>query len=374
MHIEKYSDTIRAWRFCPMCNHVCPVIKVTKNEANGPRGLALSLFLVSKGMRQFDEPRVDRIYQCTTSGICEAWSLGGYDLSGMVLAGRADVVDQGKAPPSAVKTQKNIEDMQNPFGEPRETRSKLVAKLTEESGSKKKAEILYFMGCTTTYRQPEIAKASVKILHKAGVNFTLLEDEPCCGAPLYELGFREHARREARDLSQLIAKSGCNQVITSCPHCYRALTEWYPQLGVQLPAGVEVKHTADYFSGLAKDRKIRLSKRSEIVTYHDPCYLGRFGKVFEQPRELIKEVSGSNFKEMKWNRQKAMCCGAGGGMSFTNPRIAAQIEGTLIGEASKTGSEILITACPLCSDNLASSREKLKFQDISQFLADSLAS
>jgi heterodisulfide reductase subunit D len=373
MYIEEYLDTINAWRFCPMCNHVCPVIKATKNEANGPRGLALSLFLVSKGMRQFDEPRVHRIYQCTTSGVCEAWSLGGYDLSGMVLAGRADVVDQDKVPLSALRTQKNIESMRNPFGEARETKSKLATKLNEESGSKKNAAVLYFMGCTAAYRQPEIAKASVKVLHKAGVNFTLLEDEPCCGAPLYELGFRDHAKREARELSQLIAKSTCNQVITSCPHCYRALTEWYPQLGVPLPADVKVKHTADYFSELAKDRNIRLSKRSEKVTYHDPCYLGRFGKVFEQPRELIKEISGPNFKEMKWNREKALCCGAGGGMPFTNPKIAAQIGDTLIGEVAKTGSEILITACPLCSDNLAPNKEKLKSQDISQFLADSLA-
>jgi heterodisulfide reductase subunit D len=373
MYIEKYLDTIKAWRFCPMCNHVCPVIKATKNEANGPRGLALSLFLVSRGMRQFDEPRVDRIYQCTTSGVCEAWSLGGYDLSGMVLAGRADVVDQGKVPLSALKTQKNIESMQNPFGEAKESKSKLVAKLNEESGSKKNATVLYFMGCTAAYRQPEIAKASVKVLHKAGVNFTLLDDEPCCGAPLYELGLRDHARTQARELSQLIAKSTCNQVITSCPHCYRALTEWYPQLGVPLPAGVKVKHTADYFNGLAKDRKIRLSRRSEKVTYHDPCYLGRFGKLFEQPRELIKEVSGPNFREMKWNKEKALCCGAGGGMAFTNPKIAAKIGDTLIAEASKTGSEILITACPLCGDNLAPNREKLKSQDISQFLAESLA-
>jgi len=374
MHIEEYSNTIRAWRFCPMCNHVCPVIKVTKNEANGPRGLALSLFLVSEKMRQFDEPRVERIYQCTTSGICEAWSLGGYDLSGMVLAARADVVDQGKAPTSAVTARKNIEETGNPFGESKQVRSGLAAELIKEAGSKKRAEVLYFIGCTTAYRRPEIAKASVKILQKAGVSFMVLEDEPCCGAPLYELGFREDAKREARNLSQTIEKSGCNYVVTSCPHCYRALTEWYPQLGVQLPSGVKVKHTADYFNSLVKDRRISLSKRTEVVTYHDPCYLGRFGKIFDQPRELIRQVSGSNFKEMKWNREKALCCGAGGGMSFTNPRIAAQIEGTLIGEASKSGSEILITACPLCSDNLASSREKLKFQDISQFLADSLAS
>ncbi|MHA1294670.1 MAG: (Fe-S)-binding protein, partial [Promethearchaeota archaeon] len=154
-----------------------------------------------------------------------------------------------------------------------------------------------------------------------------------------------------------IKKAGASKVVTSCAGCYRTLLKDYEKFGAGLD--MEVYHTGELIKKLLDEKKIKIkSKYNKVITYHDPCHLGRHMGIYEIPREIIRAIPGVKLIEMGRNRNHAWCCGAGGGVKIGYPDWALEISKERLEEAKKTGARILTSMCPFCKTNLSDSNEK----------------
>jgi Fe-S oxidoreductase len=188
-----------------------------------------------------------------------------------------------------------------------------------------------------------------KIFNKLGIDFVMLpHDEICCGSPVMNAGYKKDARKLAQDNLNLFKKHGIVKIITPCPGCYNMFKNEYPKV---LPKwDIEVEHATQTILAELKKRNFKTGSFNEIVSYHDPCHLGRFSGIYNEPREIIKILNGE-IKEMVHNRENALCCGAGGGMRANYSSIAKKIAKKRISEVSADAVAVL-TPCGLCTANL----------------------
>jgi heterodisulfide reductase subunit D len=352
MELDKVERTARLCESCPkMCRHVCTTHKITHSEADTPnQRCATAYWALKRG--SFTPEEVPFMYEkCAVCGLCLTWCETELDAGDVMLAARADIVRQGLAPESALAVNQSILDHGNPHGEAREER---FAQLEHDIANlPDTAEVLYFLGCDTAYRQPQIASAAIKVLKAAGVNFTVLkESELCCGEPQRLLGFVDEAAETAHKNVEIIKATGAKQIVYSCPSCLRVMKETYPQMGSQIPQGVEMLHNTQFMQRLLAEGKLKLrGKVDKRVTYHDPCDLGRRQEIYETPREVLQQIPGVDFAEMYFNRQDARCCGAGGGLGATNLGLVVEASREVVDMAGRTGADILVTACPTCKNS-----------------------
>ncbi len=349
-------------RCMKMCRHVCTTHRVTRNDADTPNNRAyVALQALQRG--SFLPEEVPYMYEkCANCGLCKVWcetpgmeagDPPGIDVGDLMLAARADIVDQGLAPRQAVEANQNVIDEGNPIGEPRSERFAALAEAI--AGLPDQAEMLYFIGCDTLYRQPEVALATIKVLKAAHVDFTVLKtDEICCGEPQYLLGFRSAAQATARHNSALIAKSGAKRIVFNCPSCLKTFKMDYPAWDAALPEGIELLHLTELLEKLLAEGKLALFKEVDcIATYHDPCELGREQGIYDAPRAVIEAIPGLHFAELLRNRSQADCCGAGGALSVTNLPLVIEASKSVIHMAEDLSADVLITACPTCKQSFS---------------------
>ena len=225
--------------------------------------------------------------------------------------------------------------------------------------------LLYFKGCTAREKLNSISKATERILKHARINYETLEDEECCGSVLLRTGFLDDAIEQMNEnLEDLEGKT----ILTSCAGCYKTLKEDYKKyLGVDL----EVIHISQLLEQLIKENKINLKGNEDLnVTYHDSCHLGRHAGEYEAPRNVIKAIS--NLVEMESNKEKARCCGSGGGVKSAYGDLSNSIAKIRIKEAEETGADLLISACPFCKLNLSQNSDNLEVVDLSEFVLEHL--
>ena len=209
-------------------------------------------------------------------------------------------------------------------------------------------EVLFWVGCATAYdtRLQSIARAFSDIMNKANVDFAILgTKERCTGDIARRMGdealFQELAQYNIKTLKEHEVKS----IVTTCPHCFNMFKNEYPALG----GDFEVTHYTTFIVNLIRDGRLKLptKQKREIVTYHDPCYLGRQNGIFAAPRDIL-EMLGYEIVEMERSKEQSFCCGAGGGAMFETTQRGEKIN-TLRGEeAVKTGACSTMTSCPFC--------------------------
>jgi Fe-S oxidoreductase len=292
----------------------------------------------------------DYIWSCAACGGCEeACPVSSEHISKLVDMRRYLVLNGGKIPEAAKRAFTNIKQQGNPWGAERGVGNDWIRELgaptlAEHPG----AEYLYFVGCAGSF--DESARKSVlafmKILEAAKIDFAVLgRDERCCGETARRMGnealFQESA---ARNIS-LWNALGVKKIITACPHCYNTLKNEYPQFG-----GVyEPVHHSVLLGELVRQGALRPQPQpGRIVTYHDPCYLGRFNGCYDQPREALRAVPDLQLLEMSRSRVQSFCCGAGGGRFWTKPLDENLICDQRTREALDTGAGVIGTACPYC--------------------------
>lgn len=376
MELKMVERTARLCARCSkMCRHVCTTHAVTRSEVDTPNErCAIAYRALERG--EFLPWEVPYMYEkCATCGLCLVWCETELDASDVMLAARADIVNQGLAPQSALAVNKSVMEQGNPHGEPREKR---FAALAEEIAAlPDKAEVLYFVGCDTLYRQPEVARVAIKVLQAANVDFTVLKDgELCCGEPQYLLGFSNASHEIARQNAALIEKSGAKRVVFTCPSCMKIMKDTYPKWGVNLPEGVELLHMTQFLQELLAEEKIVLRREvAKRVTYHDPCDLGRRQGIYDAPRTVIQAIPGVEFIELQFNRENSRCCGAGGGLGATNLGLVIETSKTVIGLAQDVSADILVTACPTCKTSFqrhTNRRDDLDTVDVVELVAMAL--
>jgi heterodisulfide reductase subunit D len=372
MELEKVERLARLCELCPkMCRHVCTTHAITRSEADTPNERCSIAYRALRRGAFLPEEAPYMYKKCATCGLCLAWCETGIDAGEVMLAARVDLVNAGLALPEAIAVNENVVAEGNPYREPAGARLAGIA--DEIAGLPATADVLYFAGCETLYRQPEIALAVLKVFRAAQVDFTILKEEPCCGEPQRLLGFVNDFKTTARKAVDQVKASGARRVVYTCPSCLRMMKEIYPQYGISVPEGVEFLHISEYLKELIAGDQIRFQHPvAKRVTYHDPCDLGRRLKIYEPPREVLAAVPGVEVHEMFFNRQHARCCGAGGGLAATYLEFVVKASKTVVQLAQDVSAEVLVTACPTCKtsfDRHTSWLDNLDTMDIAELVA-----
>lgn len=243
-------------------------------------------------------------------------------------------------------------------------------------------EYLLYVGCLGSYDEngQRMAKSLVHVLETAGVSFGILgKDEECCGNEVYLLGemglFQALAEKNTQQFEQL----GVKKIIALSPHAYNTMKSNYPGFGGRF----ELYHYTQLLDALIKNNQIKLSgAHVDIkVTYHDPCFLGRYNNIYEEPRQILRSIPGVELVEMERNRKDAFCCGGGSG-NFVTDFLAGSKDSPArirVREAYETGADTLAVACPSCLTMLTDAvkaenlDDKLAVKDVSQILKESLS-
>jgi heterodisulfide reductase subunit D len=238
------------------------------------------------------------------------------------------------------------------------------------------AETVYFVGCVSAMfpMSYAIPQSFVSLLQKAALSFTTLGSaEWCCGFPLMMAGQLSQARELMAHNLEEVRALGARRLVLTCPSCYHMWKHVYPgQLGEQL--GFEVLTASQLVRDLAAGGTLRFGepKRPGVVTYHDPCDLGRKGGHYEEPRELLAKVPGFQFVEMENSREHALCCGGGGDLETFSPELTAEVAARRVAQAAAVQASYLVSACPQCVRTLAKAaraRElRIRVLDLVQFV------
>ena len=216
-------------------------------------------------------------------------------------------------------------------------------------------------------------EAAVKVLRNLGIRpGYLAEQEPCCGAPLFQAGLQDNFAENARRAYQTLKNSGVKKIIGVVPYCTHALARLFPLYvdGYDL----EVRHFLEVVAGALPSHKLRFTRKVK-VTYHDPCQLVRFLKLVEEPRRILKAIENVTLVETDWTHGEwATCCGGGGGFEAVFPELSQMLAVNRTRELLETGAEIIVTNCPGCIMQLEDGLRQLKIEgvevlDLSQVVA-----
>jgi heterodisulfide reductase subunit D len=330
--------------------HPCGVKNVLGFEAYSARGRVMIMNDLLSGDLEFTDDIMDWLYTCTTCRNCQETctaTADGIELPGMTEALRRDLFESGHNMEKHNRIEASIRTEGNPYNE-------FAASRLDLFGARdwpKKADYVYFVGCTSSYREKAIAMDTVALLDKIGVDYTVLPSEKCCGSVLLRLGRIEAFHGLTHDNIQAIKDTGARAVVTACAGCFRTMKIDVAQQGIELP--FEVYHISEFIDQLVREGRVAFAAPQPIrVTYHDPCHLGRHAEVYEAPRRAIQAVSNVELVEMETNKRYAHCCGSGGGVKSSNSSLADKVAAKRIQEAIETKAEVLVTSCPFCHKGL----------------------
>jgi len=292
----------------------------------------------------------DELWSCTTCHACvEACPVFVEPVEKIVDLRRYLVMEQGSFPPEVKKVFKNLETYGDTYGRGPLLRAEWTSGLpveTVKEGSK--PDVLFWAGCEGALndRTKEVIKGIVKVLHRAGVSVGVLgKGETCCGDFARRTGneylFQELARTNIENLS----RCGIETIVAYCPHCFHTLKNEYPPLGGHFA----VIHYTEYIAQLLREDRLDPQRPVQgVVTFQDPCYLGRVNGLFDPPREILRKIPGLVLKEMDRSREKSFCCGGGGGRIWMHEHQGKRINYLRAREAVETGADRVATACPYC--------------------------
>jgi heterodisulfide reductase subunit D len=346
---------------CGSCSVSCPAGQLMDYA---PRELWRLLRL---GMR--DEVINSRTFWlCTQCDACTVRCPRGIITSEAMLNLRRWAIAQGlELPPVLTQLREAVQTTHNILHEDNESRliwsenlEPVPAQLRDLKRGR--AEVLLFAGCVgAMYPMAySIPQSFVQILEQAGLTYTNLGgQEWCCGYPLYGAGLEEEMAELARHNIERARELQPECLVATCPSCYHTWKHLYPRYSAD-ELGFEVLHASELLARLIEEGRIKLNELDWVVTYHDPCDLGRKGGVFDAPRSIIKAIPGLTFREMRNNRENALCCGGGGDVAMWEAEVTADIAERRIEQAQATGATALISACQQCKRTLLQAARKTK--------------
>ncbi len=338
--LEKVRQAVNVCTMCGFCKSVCPSFKSIGWDTDLSRGRIVLTYGLLTGDLEPDEALVRNMYTCTTCADCVRRCPSKVEIVDIIEMCRADLVKAGCILPKHEAMCRKVLETGNPFGET-QPRSEALGREPHP------AKVGYFAGCTATYRSKRTAEATMSILDKLGVDFTVL-DETCCGSVMQRVGWpQEDVTELMRRNVEAVRAMGVETLVLSCAGCYRMFKLEYPKY-VDVP--FEVMHITEFLA----DREMDLRPMDASATYHDPCHLGRHCGVYEAPRKVIAKIPGLRFREMEYNRKTSHCCGGGGGVRSAYPEEAMDIAATRLDEASF--ADVVLTCCPFCVNNLDAAR------------------
>ena len=339
-----------ACTLCKRCQDRCPAYVTGKPLS--PMKVVRQIGMLAEspsGQGLIDTVTRDVIWSCTTCGACEDICPAGIEPVGKILEMRRSLMlMDGEFPgDEARRASDGIEVNGNPFGLAYTKRGDWakglpVSIMAEESD----VDILYFAGCYASFdpRNRQVAASFVSICSAAGVKVGILGmEERCCGEPVRKLG-NEYLYRMTADLNiDAFRAYKVKRIVTACPHCFNTLGRDYRALGFDVP----VEHHSTFIERLIRDKRLVLKPEPFGFTYHDPCYLGRYQDIYDEPRSVLR-AAGGQLVEMECSDRESFCCGAGGGRILAEEKLGRSINAERVRMAKEAGMSSLVSACPFC--------------------------
>jgi Fe-S oxidoreductase/nitrate reductase gamma subunit len=300
-----------------------------------------------------DINQTEALWSCTTCMACvEACPVGINPLEHIIEQRRYLTTMQGELPREAQNTLRSLESTANPYGgsESRETWfNDLDVPLLRDGDT---IDYLYWVGCITAFdkRKQDIAKALCKILKTAGLSFAVLGNlEGCTGDPARRLGEENLFQTLVKNNLKTLSKVTFNKIVTHCPHCLNTLKNEYSDFDYDnILTNTPIVHHSELIEELIRNDRIKLNENDLVVTFHDPCYLGRGNGIYEAPRSSLKAIKGLKIVEMVESKEKGKCCGAGGGHFWMDLKNGRRINESRVEQINKTKAGTVATACPFC--------------------------
>lgn len=400
---KNYFDSLSCTE-CGRCTSVCPA-NITGKKLS-PRKIMMDLRARMKekgpGMirygKEYNDSRSllgnfiteEELWACTTCNACAMECPVNINQPSLIVDMRRYLVLEKASAPGGLKGMfSNIENNGAPWQYSPEDRLEWakgldvsIPVMADLTSAGKKPEFLYWVGCAGAFddRYKKVVRAFVKILAHLKIDYAVLgREETCTGDPARRTGNEMLFQMQALSVIDTLKRYGVDKIITTCPHCYNVFKNEYPDLG----GTFEVINYTGFLKEKIKEGKLRLQSDKfddKVVTYHDPCYLGRANGIYSDPREVLGSATGG-IKEMGRSKSFALCCGAGGGQMFKEAEKGTKevfIERTE--EALETKADIIVTACPFCMTMLTDGlkyknrEEEIKNYDIAELVAQSLIS
>lgn len=324
----------------------------------------------------------DSLWACTTCRSCmDHCPVYVEHIDKIIDMRRYQVLVASQFPEELVAAFKGLERNSNPWGLGHDTRADWIQELdipimAEYQG--KDLDLLFFVGCIRSYddRNKKVSIAMAKIMKHLGIKFAILGmEEGCCGDPARRVGNEYLYQILAQTNIETFRRYGVKEIITTCPHCFNTLKNEYPQLGFQ----AEVTHHTTFLEDQIRKGALTLNlPLNKKLTYHDPCYLGRYSGIYESPRDVLRSIPSLQLQEMQRTKKDSLCCGAGGGWMWMDEKIGKRINIRRLEDALKTNPEWIATACPFCvsmfDDAIKNTNREneLKIWDIAELAALSL--
>ncbi|QBD82016.1 (Fe-S)-binding protein [Ktedonosporobacter rubrisoli] len=408
---------------CGRCNTVCPAANTGKPLFPKEIVLGVKESLLSRSQeilgeksvftRFEDKPVQDEVpehaplirgtistealWACTTCMACmEICPVSIEHVPKIVDMRRSLVMEESDFPQEVTSLFNNIERNGNPWEISNDKRAEWAAGLEVPLlAENPDADVLYWVGCMGSFdrRNQQVATSVAKILKAAKVNFAILgPEESCTGDPARRIGNEYLWQMQAQQNIETLNGYGFNSgdthnghapgsngaakhrtIITACPHCFNTIGNEYPQLG----GNYDVVHHTVFIDKLLAEEKLALPQGFDErkLTYHDPCYIGRYNDIYDEPRRVLTVLNNNGITEMRRHRNKSFCCGGGGGRVWMEEKIGKRVNQTRINEALETDAEVLAAACPFCitmfEDGVkgVEAEEKMKVEDISEIIA-----
>lgn len=370
---------------CGRCVAACP--SAGAGEPFAPRDFVQAMRRaiwqedsLSRDIRLFKDEanNVDeKFWYCTTCRAClEVCPVYGGAFEAAVKK-RALAIEEGTDVPKLItQTLAKLSKYDNPWESSRNKRGAWAEGMDLVDLTKTPTDICYFVGCTTSLEptaQGEV-QAFAKILQATGINFGILgKKEPCCGDVAKRMGELGLFTEQRENTLTAFDEYGISDVVTFSPHCFNTFKNEYPE------APFRARHYIMVLRELIAGGKLRFTEGDgATVTYHDPCYLSRYNRIVDEPREIIHSIPGLKLVEMSHHGTDSLCCGGGGGRMWQDLEGVGKMSEVRIREAEATGAQIVVTACPLCRIMLEDARksaglnQKLRIMDLNELVLQAL--
>lgn len=359
---------------CGRCTGGCPVAMRTP--------LRVRCFMYDTQNQERLEELSERpeIWDCTTCYTCAARCPKGLEPLEVLIGLRSIQIEEGRVQPTVRDALESIFRDGNPWGSPRAKRLDWVKDLEVkvlEPEAEEVTDVLLFICCTDAYdpRVMKVAQSLVKVLQAAGVDFGLIgEDESCCGSEVRRLGEEGLFEMCDEENVELLNSFNVNRIVAISPHCYNTLKKEYH--GLKHP----VLHYTELVAQLLEDGKLQLKgELPKVVTYHDPCFLGKQNDIYDEPRYIITRIPGVEFREFDRCRERSLCCEGGGGKMWVESESKEErLAEIRVTDAKELGAEVIAVACPFCLLTLEDAtkvkgiEEEMRVADILELLAEAL--
>jgi len=355
------NSKIRLCLDCGKCTVVCPVARYDP-EFN-PR-------LLVQGALKHDSSRPvdEKVWSCINCNMCMERCNYNVKYTDFVRALRyRDLAEGAEAQYAHGGTPQSVMRMMAR----RDIKQNRLNWLPGDIEVQKQSDTAFFVGCAPYFdvifsdlgvKTTEGSAGALTLLNRAQIPFTLLSNERCCGRDLLLMGDAEGFLELAQANAQEFKRRGIKKIITSCPECYYTLKVDYANFLDDW--NINVNHITEIIAPRIEAGELALGKLEQKVTYHDPCALGRYSRIFDQPRLILNSVEGLEVVEMADNREKALCCGANPWVHCSE--VNKQIQKERLAQAGDTGAVSLVTACAKCQIHLRCAQRNAENNDVCQ--------